>query len=193
MESIHLFLLLFLQNVLLIVSHPPAANVWTFCHLFSLVPNPQGQVQPTPSFGAAGRNALPIPSRSSGREISSPNTDKAVTELNKKQLHPPPVAFQGLVSDLTVGFPAPRSLRVYRPPWEAGPKIRGGWRRCDLPWLPVNLGGSCAGEGNWGEKPSMLEPCMTPAHPVRAVGISTYINPTYNWIVNKLSLININI
>lgn len=142
MESIHLFLLLFLQNVLLIVSHPPAANVWTFCHLFSLVPNPQGQVQPTPSFGAAGRNALPIPSRSSGREISSPNTDKALTELNKKQLHPPPAAFQGLVSDLTEGFSAPRSLRVYRPPWEAGPKIRGGVKEmwpamvtCKFGWL----------------------------------------------------------
>lgn len=96
MESIHSFLLLFLPNVLLIVSHPPAnATVCTFCHLFSLVTNLQGQVQPTPSFGAARRNALPTPSRSSEGKISSLNTDKALTELNKEQLHPPPAAFQG--------------------------------------------------------------------------------------------------
>lgn len=96
MESIHSFFLLFLPNVLLIVSHPPAcATVSIICCLFPLVPNPQSQVQPTPSFGAPGRNALPSPSRSSGGEIPSPNTDKALTELNKKQLHPPPEAFHG--------------------------------------------------------------------------------------------------
>lgn len=86
-ESIHSFLLLFLPNVLLIVSHPPAnATVCTFCRLLSLVPNPQGQVQPIASFGAAGRSALPILSRSSGAEIPLPNTDKALNDATTSQI-----------------------------------------------------------------------------------------------------------